>query len=549
MPVFEFQRGDETWEVEAPDQDTAIQAWSGQFGGGQQPAQQQQSDKLSLEDIMPERAPSEPTDIGGSIKDYASDIGQGLASGVVHQGLAGLAGLPHALGDLGDYAAPWMKRNMGAAGPIAGAAFDSMGNLNDFMPSQQDVNQWIGEQGYEEYDPKTLPGSAAKVVGEWVPFVVSGPAGAATRTGKIVKAVPSILLRAGKMAALSEVGGQAGRQLGGLVGEQYKDTGEIIGRVGAAVVGGIHSGSKVRGAKTIKQYDKAVNNSYKRIKDARVSIDDAQETTKKLVNQVKGAESSKALGGQHEAIDKIMNNWAELVGLTKKGVVTKAPSAHQIIEFEKQLNALKSGNVGKLAYKLESTLDDLAFKAGGTNARLIRQDFAALKKQEYLNNVDEAIDVASGGLVGGDAQGIRIKFTQLWRQMHPTTGTPAAAKKAKRIQAMFSPKELKLIKALADPNGVSARKMFEMLGKEGQNRVAISLGILLSIGMGNFTPLLGAAALRTGGGVLKRVGSMSAKSKLNQFNALSRGGHTRPIYNPAAAGVGGAVNRENEIKW
>jgi hypothetical protein len=91
--------------------------------------------------------------------------------------------------------------------------------------------------------------------------------------------------------------------------------------------------------------------------------------------------------------------------------------------------------------------------------------------------------------------------------------------------------------------------MFEMLGKEGQNRVAISLGILLSIGMGNFAPLLGAAALRTGGGVLKRVGSMSAKSKLNQFNALSRGGYTRPIYNPVAAGVGGAVNRENEIKW
>jgi hypothetical protein len=538
------------YDVTAPEgasQDEILSRVQQYVGQQQQPSQ----GKLSLNDLMPppqQQPQGEPSSLTDTAVDYASDIGQSLASGAVHQGVGGLVGLPHALGDLGDFAEPWAQKH---GGNIGGTIARGLGKLNDvsWLPSQQDVSQWIGQQGYEEYDPKTYAGSAAKAVGEWVPFVAGGPAGIATRTGKIATMAPATILRAAKMAALTEAGGQAGRALGGLVDEKYKNTGEIVGRMGAAIVGGIHSGSKVRGAKTIKQYEKAINNSYARIRNASPTQHQAQKATNKLFNQVKGAESNKALGGAHESVDKIMNNWRELVGINKKGKITKVPSGYQIMEFEKQLNPLKGGNAGKLAYKLESTLDDLAYHAGGTQAKMIRQDFAALKKKEFLEDLDEIIRVNSGGLSGGGAQAIRIKFTQLWRQMHPTSMTGAAGKKAKRIQAMFSPKERRLIKALADPNGFTARKMMEVIGKEGQNRVALSLGLLISIGMGNFAPLMGAAALRTGGGALKGAASWSARSKFKQLESLQRGGHTRPIYNPAAAGVGGAVNRENKIQW
>jgi hypothetical protein len=203
MPIYELQTPDgKTYEVEAPDVDSAVKALES-MSPPTQPA--------------PAEAPAAAAQPG-----YGEDMAKGFGAGVV-QGAIGLAGMPQDLGRwLGEKAGYGMDRLMGISPEDAAATSEKARAISQASPLAPPSSQAM-TQGFEGtfgpmYEPQTTPGQYAQTLGQFVPGMAIGP-------GSVAQRVVS-----GTSAALgSEAAGQA---TDGTAFEPYA-------RLGGALLGGI----------------------------------------------------------------------------------------------------------------------------------------------------------------------------------------------------------------------------------------------------------------------------------------------------------------------
>lgn len=158
MPTFEITTPTGTFEVDAPDESTALDALR---QAGEMPEQQQPS--------------------GGVMSDMAQSLGAGVRSGV--ESLAGFAG---DLNEYGGRGASFIAGKLGASPETAeniGNVVSRASPLTFGMPTtervQQESNAAFGDA--LKHDPQTTAGEYAKTVGEFLPAAVAGPGGIARR--------------------------------------------------------------------------------------------------------------------------------------------------------------------------------------------------------------------------------------------------------------------------------------------------------------------------------------------------------------------------------
>lgn len=169
MPIYEIEANGKVYEVEAPDQASALGA------------------------IKP--APDKTMDV-------AKSAGVGVAKGAI-----GLAGLPGDVRTLAGAATDWVGGKLGASqesidalksGVQRGARL--VPGLNAFAgaPTSQEIQKGVEGVTGEFYKPQTMAGEYAQTAGEFLPAAAAGPGGIARR----------LAVQAAAPAALSETAGQ-----------------------------------------------------------------------------------------------------------------------------------------------------------------------------------------------------------------------------------------------------------------------------------------------------------------------------------------------------
>jgi hypothetical protein len=198
MPTFEITTPTGTFEVDAPDESTAL-------------------DALRQAGEMPEQQSAAPA--GGMMSDVVQSLGGGIRGGV--ESLAGMAGDMNAAGGR---AASWLAGKFGASPETAasiGSTVSRASPLTFGMPTteryKQETDAAIGNT--LKHEPQTTAGKYARTVGEFIPAAAIGPGSLAKR------AVTQALLP----GMASEAAGQATE---GTAFEPYA-------RAGAAVAGGM----------------------------------------------------------------------------------------------------------------------------------------------------------------------------------------------------------------------------------------------------------------------------------------------------------------------
>lgn len=197
MPVFEVEANGKTFEVEAPDQDTALKAVSG---------------------VAP--APKPSTGDPGIVTDTL----KGLGTGVV-RGAAQLAGTG---GDISKGADFLLKKLEGTTVPVQEARSEMLGAMPSWLRRFHETpTKTVGsaeimggidravDAPVTSYDPKTLPGKFAKTIGEFAPGVALG--------GGVIRGAVA-------PGTTSELFGQ--------LLERYAPEYEKVGRFTGAVLGG-----------------------------------------------------------------------------------------------------------------------------------------------------------------------------------------------------------------------------------------------------------------------------------------------------------------------
>lgn len=187
--IFEVQSGGKTYEVEAPDQETAVRA---------------------LGDLMkgaPQAQPVPAAEKPGVMEDVLNAAGSGLVTGL--HGLAGMVGdLDRAIGTgvgmardaiLGDVS-PEQRQKIDAA--KAGASL---------LPTTADT---MKATGFTPYEPKTVAGEYARTVGEFVPGAAAGGVRNLIRYG----VVPAVASETAGQATKGRSGEPVARAIGAVAG-------------------------------------------------------------------------------------------------------------------------------------------------------------------------------------------------------------------------------------------------------------------------------------------------------------------------------------------
>jgi hypothetical protein len=154
MPIFEIEKDGKTFEVEAPDQQTALKG----FGS-----------------FTPQEQPS-----------LAVDIAKGGASGL-GQGALDLVGLPGTVKDAMGYGANWLYNKAGNAvrRNVTGAPEVPFNpNLMEKSDVSGDALKNLNkEYGVGFYEPQTMGGKFAETVGRYIPGAVAMPAKTGAQVG------------------------------------------------------------------------------------------------------------------------------------------------------------------------------------------------------------------------------------------------------------------------------------------------------------------------------------------------------------------------------
>lgn len=195
MAIFEIEANGKTFEIDAPDQGSAVTAFKA-FSGG---------------------APSQPS--------MAEDVAKSAGSGLV-RGLTGLAGLPgdaaSLVGNIADRAAPYVTTGINRA---LGTQFDesplNLPNRAAEAIGANSINRGVDAATglpITSYKPQTIAGEYARTAGEFAPGAIA-PGGIAS------KVIGGVLVP----AAVSETAGQLTK------GTDY----EGAARLGGALAGGL----------------------------------------------------------------------------------------------------------------------------------------------------------------------------------------------------------------------------------------------------------------------------------------------------------------------
>lgn len=177
MPIFEIQTPDgQTYEVDAPDEGSALQAIEG-MSAPQQPA-------------IPTPAPT-PASWGDTAKDVGLSAAQGIQSGIqslvgtagdvqnlAGEAASGLAGLVGASPETQDMVGGWAKR-LAIPGVFAQA------------PRTEQVTSAVEGVTGPAYQPQTTAGEYAKTIGEFAPAAMTGPGGAVRKAA--MTTIPGVM--------------------------------------------------------------------------------------------------------------------------------------------------------------------------------------------------------------------------------------------------------------------------------------------------------------------------------------------------------------------
>lgn len=214
MTTFEVQSGGVTYEVEAPDQDSAIRALQNLIKSAPKP-------EVSGMAAGPVKTVRQPGDTG-----TASDVANAIGSGLV-TGTQDTIGLP---GSLGSLTAEGAAKFLGMFGiNMDEASKNAFRKSIPFVGQMPNASEVAEATGFEPYEAKTTPGKYAGTAASFVPG-----AAAMGGIGGGLKAAMQSAVRYGIIPALfSETAGQATE---GTAVEPYARTGAALVAGGATAL-------------------------------------------------------------------------------------------------------------------------------------------------------------------------------------------------------------------------------------------------------------------------------------------------------------------------
>jgi hypothetical protein len=242
MPVFEVEANGKSFEVEAPDINSATTALKTHFG-----------------------TPATP-EFEGSV---AGDVAKSAGIGVVKGGL-GLAGLPADAVDLATRGVDYL------AGTKSNEAFGK--TVGDYAGSGA-LRGYLEQATGPLYEPKTGVGQVAQTIGEFAPAALAGPAGIGRRVATQVLAP----------ALASEAAGAAAQ---GTDAEPYARVAGAIGGAGGAskLARAVDAKAAAKAVPSAAQVDDAISAGYntQAIKDVRYAPAAVEKVADRIQTNLKG---------------------------------------------------------------------------------------------------------------------------------------------------------------------------------------------------------------------------------------------------------------------
>lgn len=503
--MFEVKSGDKTYEIDAPDQNAALEAVDELAASVRQPSADQ---------------PSVGADIAAS---SASRLG------------AGVLDIPGALGDLGSLAdtagsaaAQGLMRLFGASEDTRGKAHAVADTLagNAGIPGSEDVKNAVG---FEAYQPKTDIGKTFDTWGgaglELVPSVLAS--GGSSMLKKGAEEGLKAAVKKGSGDALKY--GVAPAITGEAAGEATKGTGlEPFARIGAMVAtGGIAGarGLKVTGAHSVDEWRAAGSQFYKDMKTAGVGVKPSSFDT-----MVSDAEHTLHTEGYRPALHR---NVEAVLDDMKKAKGT--PQSFEELDQMHRLATRQMGNIDKdtarIAGILADKIDD--YMAGLKPGDLIARGDPKTAFNALMKGRDAWRKFRSGERIANLIEGTKDTLGANYTAAGQQTALRQAFKRYKwkggvgkehsRDYKSLAPDEKAMVNAII--RGVSVENALRLVGKFNI-RNPFAQTIFAALGITGNLPLAG-GMLAIGEGA-RRLSARGTISKAERLGEMVRGGKVTP---------------------
>ncbi|AZO45880.1 hypothetical protein EJ076_34755 [Mesorhizobium sp. M7D.F.Ca.US.005.01.1.1] len=435
MPIFEIQGPDgSTYEVDAPDQNAAVNAFHGmnsqpaapppnpidqanaraQAGiANAQHLMAQGGPQADPQTVQPPGVPTyQPPGVTdsydpktGDYTNYGTDAAKSGVSGL-RQGVEGIGGMMGDASQMSNDAAQWAAQHLGASPETAQTIGDLTGKLNPWagmMPTTSDVRSLTDAVVGPAYQPKTTPGEYVRTIGQFAPNALMGPAGFLERTASTV--IPAVA---------SETAGQLTK---GTPFEPYA-------RAGAAIAGGLGVNKMLQpGAQALPTAeDIKASAGYKDLKAPMKAAVVDKPTYQGIVNQLDGvAQDFGMVPEQHGAFETILARHA--------ANAEKGGASLQDLEILRRslLNAGKAPlnpSAGELSRQLIGKLDETVNGLGGANlvnagGQTADETLSALQDARSIwktgvksDIIEQAVERAKNAASGYE-NGLRNEFRKL----------------------------------------------------------------------------------------------------------------------------------------
>lgn len=377
MATFQFQTPDGNYEVEAPDQATAVKALQGM--GSQQPS-------------------------------TAADVVKSGGAGVA-RGAASLVGLPGTIADAINTGGQWaLRKGYQAAtgeepqpGTFFGGPKPGMDSGNPLSGAKIQGGMSTVTGGATNYQPSTVPGEYARTVGEFLP--------AGLALGGL--SLPSLLGGVAAPALSSETAGQATK------GTPYEPYARFL-----AGLGGGLAGTKLAAPKTAPLPTAADIKTSAGYADLKAPMKAAQVDQQTYVGIVKDLWAE---AGDFGLTTKLKGEVSGVLTDFAKRAQASGASLHDLEVLRRSLRNI-GGDVtdktaqslsGKLIEKLDNTVENLSAQhiatTGETGTPVIdvlkqaRSTYQIGAKSQKIENAVEAAKNAASGFENG----LRIEFRKL----------------------------------------------------------------------------------------------------------------------------------------
>lgn len=451
---------------------------------------------------------------GSSLAGVGKSLGVGVAEGGI--GLVGLSGdIGSLVGSGVDYAGSKLGVDPGSVQKfkdVAKAGLSATPAAIFVAPGSQDIKSEIEKVTGEFYKPQGAPEELAQKVGQFLPGMIGGPGGVATRFATQV-AAPAIASEIGK-----NVAGPYGEVAGALVG------------AGSAVTAGqkFNAAMAARGAaKAAPSADdilKTAKSQFKSAEDMNLTVtpDFAANAAAKMRADLKGFDPE-AQGVVFKAAERL-----EGLGVPKPGTPFVPVQMNDVELIRKQLTNLKQSTdapTREAARRAISSLQESQMALAApqvlrgsadlytkTMADAIANYAAGKRSNTVMGKVALGeLNAATAGSGANEDNALRQAIKQLARPVNNDI-----VPKWKRLG--FSDAEGAAIERVArgSPVGNTAR----YLGKFAPTGVVSGAGAL---GLGSLVGgPVGAAALPAAGYLAKKIGDMSTKKAVATLDSLVR---------------------------